>query len=162
MADVSTSTQPPSPFKSTNGHAEYLASYGPRLWPLWPIASETIEVVGRFGRTHVLVSGPPKAPPLVLLHAYSFTLAMWAANAADLGAHYRIYVVDVMGQPGKSVPDQAITSRADYAEWLTSVLDALHLDRVWMAGMSFGGWLTLDYRDGRTGAARKNRPAISG
>jgi pimeloyl-ACP methyl ester carboxylesterase len=70
---------------------------------------------------------------------------MWAANAAELSAHYRIYVLDVMGQPGKSVPDRAIANRADFSEWLTSVLVALHLDRVYMVGMSYGGWLTLNY-----------------
>jgi pimeloyl-ACP methyl ester carboxylesterase len=29
--------------------------------------------------------------------------------------------------------------------WLTATLDALHLDRVSLVGMSFGGWLALSY-----------------
>jgi pimeloyl-ACP methyl ester carboxylesterase len=144
VTDLNATTELPTPFKSAEGARRYLASYD-ALMARWPIPYETTEVVGRFGRTHVLMCGPSDAPPLVLLHAYSFTLAMWAANAAELGARYRIYALDVIGQPGKSIPDRAIASRADYTEWLTSVLDALQLDRVYLAGMSFGGWLTLNY-----------------
>jgi pimeloyl-ACP methyl ester carboxylesterase len=133
-----------SAFKSAEGEARYLAVYD-ALMARWPVPYDTLDVTSRFGRTHLVASGPPDAPPLVLLHAYSFTLAMWAANAAELRTHYRIYALDVMGQPGRSVPNQPIASRADYAEWLTSVLNALRLDRVHLVGMSYGGWLTLNY-----------------
>jgi pimeloyl-ACP methyl ester carboxylesterase len=50
-----------------------------------------------------------------------------------------------MGQPGKSIPAEPIGSAADYVAWLTATLDALHLDRVNLLGMSFGGWLALHY-----------------
>ena len=144
MVDLANGAGLKSPFRSAAGQAEYMASYD-ALMAMWSVASETVEVDGRFGLTHIRVSGPVDGPPLVLLHAYSFTLAMWAANVADLSRIYRTYAVDVMGQPGRSVPARPIASRADYAEWLTSVLDGLHLERVWMVGMSFGGWLTLSY-----------------
>jgi pimeloyl-ACP methyl ester carboxylesterase len=50
-----------------------------------------------------------------------------------------------MGQPGRSIPDEPIGSAADYVAWLTATLDALHLDRVNLLGMSFGGFLALHY-----------------
>jgi pimeloyl-ACP methyl ester carboxylesterase len=50
-----------------------------------------------------------------------------------------------MGQPSKSSPDEPVRSAADYVEWLTATLDALRLDRIFLVGMSYGGWLALRY-----------------
>jgi pimeloyl-ACP methyl ester carboxylesterase len=95
--------------------------------------------------THVIVSGPTDAPPLVLLHGYWATSTMWAPNIVDFSKDYRVYAIDVMGQPSKSIPAESIRDAADYADWLTATLDALHLDHVRLVGMSFGGWLALNY-----------------
>ena len=95
--------------------------------------------------THVVVSGPKDAPPLVLLHGYWATSTMWSPNIADFSKDYRVYAIDVMGQPSKSIPDEPIRNAADYAAWLTATLDGLHLDRVSLVGMSYGGWLALNY-----------------
>jgi pimeloyl-ACP methyl ester carboxylesterase len=133
----------PSPFKSRKGEAEYLAAYGASM-QLWPVPYESLDILNHFGSTHVVASGPKDAPPLVLLHGFLVSLTIWAPNIADLSRKYRVYVVDVMGQPGKSIPDQPITSRADYVEWITTVLDALEIDQACVAGMSYGGWLTLN------------------
>jgi len=131
-------------FDSPAGEAAYLAAYAANM-KFWPVPYESLDVSSRFGRTHLVACGPEDAPPLVLLHGHSASLTMWWPNAADLGRDFRLFAIDVMGQPGKSVPADPITSRAEYVEWLTAVLDALHLDRVCMAGMSYGGWLTLNF-----------------
>ena len=47
--------------------------------------------------------------------------------------------------PARAFPPSRYETRADYAAWLTATLDALHLDRVCLVGMSFGGWLALNY-----------------
>jgi pimeloyl-ACP methyl ester carboxylesterase len=134
----------PSAFKTPGGEATYLAAYDAAL-KRWPVPYDEIDIPTRFGTTHVVVSGSKEAPPLVLLHGYWATSTMWVPNIADFSQDYRVYAVDVMGQPGKSIPDEPIRDAADYAAWLTATLDALHLDRVCLAGMSFGGWLALNY-----------------
>jgi pimeloyl-ACP methyl ester carboxylesterase len=134
----------PSPFKSAKGEAEYGAAYD-ALMHLWPVPYKPLDISGRFGSTHLVVSGPENAPPVVLLHGYFATLAMWAANAPALSKNYRVYAVDVMGQPSRSTPDQPIRSRVDFVEWLTTILDALRIERAHLVGMSYGGWLTLNY-----------------
>lgn len=136
-------TLPPA-FESPQGEAAYMAAYD-AIMRLWPVVYDPIDVSGRFGRTHLVVSGAADAPPLLLLHGYTAGLTMWIPNVADLAAEYRVYALDVMGQPGRSVPAQPIGSRSDAVEWLTSVLDALGLERVSLAGMSYGGWLTLAF-----------------
>lgn len=133
-----------SGFKTPEGEATFLAAYDAAL-KLWPVPYDETEVPGRFGITHVIVSGPKNAPPLVLLHGYMATSIMWAPNIADLSRYYRVYAIDIMGQPGKSIPDEPIRGWADYVVWLSATLDALNLNRISLAGVSFGGWLALTY-----------------
>ena len=132
------------PFTTVDGKARYLAAYDAVL-NKWPVPFEEIDIPTRFGTTHVTVSGPKDAPPLVLLHGYLATAMMWARNIGDFSLRHRVYAIDTMGQPGKSIPSQPIRSAADYVAWLTETLDALQLDRVDLLGQSFGGWLALKY-----------------
>lgn len=133
-----------SAFKTPKGEAQFLAAYDQEM-ERWPVPYEQVEVRSRFGTTHVVICGPKAAPPLVLLHGYMATLTMWWPNIADFSKDYRVYAVDVMGQPGKSCPAEPIGNVDDYVSWLTATLNGLHLDRVSLVGMSFGGWLALNY-----------------
>jgi len=135
----------PSAFKTAEGEAAYLAAYGAAM-NLWPVPYKELEIPTRFGTTHVVVSGPNDAPPLVLLHGYFVTLNMWSPNVAEFSKDYRVYAIDLMGQPGKSIPDpdEPLRDTADLAAWLSETLDRLHLDRIFLVGMSYGGWVALN------------------
>jgi pimeloyl-ACP methyl ester carboxylesterase len=133
-----------SAFKTPEGEARFLAAYDAAL-KLWPVPYEELDIPTRFGTTHVVACGPKTAPPLVLLHGYMATLTMWSPNILAFSKDYRVYAVDVMGQPSRSRPDEPIRSVADFVSWLTATLDALHLDCISLVGMSFGGWLALNY-----------------
>jgi pimeloyl-ACP methyl ester carboxylesterase len=134
----------PSPFKSPEGKARFMAAYEAAM-KVWNVPYEAIDVSTRFGITHLVVCGPKDAPPIVLLHGFGTSLAMWGDNIGDLSRDYRVYALDVMGQPGKSIPARSMDTRQDYVEWLTAVLDALRIEKTHMIGMSYGGWLTLGY-----------------
>ena len=134
----------PSPFKTPEGEAKFLAAYDAAL-KLWPVPYEELDIPTRFGMTHVVAAGPTNAPALVLLHGYMATSVMWAPNIADVSRDYRVYAIDVMGQPSKSLPDNPIRNATDYVAWLTATLDGLDLSRVSLVGMSFGGWVALRY-----------------
>jgi len=134
----------PSAFKSPEGEAAFLAAYDAAM-KLWPVPYEELDIPTRFGMTHVIVSGPKQAPPLVLVHGYDATSVMWAPNIEDFSREYRVYAIDVMGQPNKSIPTVPIRTADDYAVWLAETLDGLHLDRVCLAGQSYGGWLALNF-----------------
>ena len=133
-----------SAFKTREGEAVYRAAYDAAL-KSWPVPYEEVDVPTRFGMSHVVVCGPKMAPPLVLLHGYMATSLMWAPNIADFARDYRVYAIDTMGQPGKSIPGEPIRNVADYMTWLTATLSALKLDRIYLVGMSYGGWLALEY-----------------
>src|SRR6478672_1332816 len=119
----------PSAFKTPEGEAAFLTAYDAAM-KLWPVPYEELVIPSRFGMTHVIVSGPKDASPLVLLHGYWATSTMWAPNIADFSKDYRVYAIDVMGQPSKSIPAEPIRDAADYAVWLAETLDGLHLDRI--------------------------------
>ncbi|HSL01129.1 MAG TPA: alpha/beta hydrolase [Rubrobacteraceae bacterium] len=112
---------------------------------LWPVPYEPIDLTGRYGRTHLVASGPKDAPALVLLHMFFTSLTQWAANIADLSRDYRVYAIDVMGQPSKSIPNQPLERRQDCVAWLSGILNALEIERTHLVGASFGGWFTLNY-----------------
>ena len=134
----------PSAFKTPEGEAKFLAAYDDQM-KLWPVPYEQVDVRSRFGTTHVVICGPKTAPPLVLFHGYMATLTMWWPNIAAFSKDYRVFAIDVMGQPSKSRPSEPIASVADFVSWMTASLDGLELDRVFLVGMSFGGWLALNY-----------------
>ena len=76
-----------SAFKTPEGQARYLAAYDAAL-KLWPVPYDEIDVSTRFGTTHVVVSGPKDAPPLVLLHGYMATSVMWSPNMIAFSRDY--------------------------------------------------------------------------
>lgn len=138
MADL------PSPFKTPEGEAEYMAAYEATM-RLWPVPYEPVQVRDRFGSTYLVVTGPSDGPPLVMLHCYFTSLTSWVNNIADLSRHYRVYAPDMMGQPGKSVPLEAIRTRGDMAEWLTGVFDRIGVHHADLIGYSYGGLAALNY-----------------
>lgn len=71
---------------------------------LWPIESEAFYVSTRFGKTHIIASGPKDAPSLILLHGGLFSSAMWYPNIAALSRQFRTYAVDIIGDKNKSIP----------------------------------------------------------
>jgi pimeloyl-ACP methyl ester carboxylesterase len=134
----------PTPFKSPEGEAEFMAAYEATL-KLWPVPYEPMDIPGRYGRTHLVASGSEDGPTLVLLHMFFTSLTQWAANIADLSRDYRVYAIDVTGQPTKSIPSQPLKSRQDCVTWLSELLDALNIESTDLVGASFGGWFTLNY-----------------
>jgi pimeloyl-ACP methyl ester carboxylesterase len=134
----------PSPFKSPKGEADYLAAYE-AMMKYWPVPYEVMDIPGYYGCTHLVASGPKDGPPLVLLHGGRASLTMWSPNIADLSRDYRVYAIDIIGQPGKSIPDKTFQKRADLVPWFTGLLDALGISKASLVGQSYGGWFALNY-----------------
>ena len=134
---------PPPVFRSEQGKARYLEAYDAVLRD-WPIPFEEIDVQTRLGTTHLIASGPPDAPAVLLLPSLAASATLWRPNVAALSEHFRTYAVDVIGQTGKSVPAKRIRDRRDMAGWLSDVLDALGIRSASIVGSSYGGFLALN------------------
>jgi pimeloyl-ACP methyl ester carboxylesterase len=64
----------------------------------------------------------------------------WKRLMPDLTASYRVFTVDVIGQPNLSSPVRPQIKEADYGWWLADVLDGLGLEKTHMVGEMGGCW----------------------
>jgi pimeloyl-ACP methyl ester carboxylesterase len=111
----------------------------------WSAPYEEMDIPTRFGETHVIASGPADAPPILFLHAFFATAAVWYPNAGALGQHYRTYAVDVLGEANLSRPTRPITSMDEMAEWFTDLLAGLGIEQTFLVGNSFGAFLSAGF-----------------
>ena len=111
----------------------------------WPVPAEHLRVPTREGETFVVASGPPDAPPLLLVHGSGANAAVWLPDVAAWSQHFRVYAVDVIGEPGSSAPTRPPMALGAYAPWLDDVVTALGLTRTSLVAMSLGGWIAADY-----------------
>jgi pimeloyl-ACP methyl ester carboxylesterase len=131
-------------FKSLKGEAEYVSAYDAVL-KLWPVPFEENDVKTRFGITHVIASGSKGLPSLLLLPATGASSTMWFPNIGALSSAYHVYAVDIIGEPGKSRQSRLLKNGEDCANWLGDVMKGLDLERTNIAGLSYGGWHTLNF-----------------
>jgi pimeloyl-ACP methyl ester carboxylesterase len=131
-------------YKSADGKARCMALYESVL-KCWPLPSEQLDLPTHFGSTHVIACGPKNAPPLVLLHGQWASSMMWSNSIAELGKTHRVYALDQIDDVGKSVPTHLPGSRSDYAQWLLDALDQLELGQVDLLGLSYGGFLAVNF-----------------
>lgn len=77
--------------------------------------------------------------PLLLLHGFPHDRALWAPQFAAPIAGIRMLAPDLPGF-GESAPVD-VPSLDAWADWTADLLDALHIDRVMLGGLSMGGYL---------------------
>jgi len=89
------------------------------------------------------LTGHPDGPPVLLLNGSMMTMGAWEPVAAPLGETYRVIRCDFRGQlfsPGEAPP------RLDaHVEDVAALLDSLGLERVHVAGASFGALVALRF-----------------
>ncbi|GAB4514282.1 MAG: alpha/beta hydrolase [Anaerolineae bacterium] len=128
-------------YSTPNGAVAVENWYQKALYNL-PVPYESRYVDTCWGRTHVLITGNPNGQPLMLLHGLNNNALIWRPQLIAL-QKYRIYAVDIVGQPGRSALKRPSLAGGDYARWMLDILNALKLEAVTMIGLSLGGYLTL-------------------
>ncbi|MEO8198108.1 MAG: alpha/beta hydrolase [Thermoanaerobaculia bacterium] len=99
-----------------------------------------IEVDGR----RISVERAGEGPPLVLLHGFGESTLAYAAVLPELAKQFAVVAIDLNGFGFTERPkDRASYSLAGQERLVLAVLDRLHLDRVRLAGHSYGGGLAL-------------------
>lgn len=111
----------------------------------WPLPLEKREINTSFGRAFVLAWGNPHNPPLVLLHGSMSNSSMWIGEAVEYAKHFRLYAIDIPGEPGHSDPVRLDLRSPEPGLWLDQVLNGLHISSTNLAGISMGGFFALRY-----------------
>lgn len=111
----------------------------------WPVEYQPITVSTRHGDTFVIAGGDESNPALVLLHGSSSNATSWIADFPEYSRHFRVYAVDIPGDPGKSAPNRLPWNSMSYAEWLLDLLDGFKIEQAMILGLSQGGWTALRF-----------------
>ena len=131
-------------YKSAEGAAAVAAKYR-RVLDQWPTPKTEFSLATRQGPTFVIACGPDNAPPIVLLHGSQANSAAWFFDVASWATEFRLFAVDMIGEPGFSARVRPSLADETHALWLDDVFAGLGLSRAALAGVSLGGWLALDY-----------------
>jgi len=132
-------------FKSETAKNRVMYTYN-QLLDMWNVDKIEKEIATTYGTTHVIICGDESNPPLVLFHGVGDNSAlMWIYNAKTLSSHFRLYAIDTIGGPGKSCPNKNYNKNFDDVRWIDEVLEKLTLDKIYMAGVSNGAYLTQYY-----------------
>jgi pimeloyl-ACP methyl ester carboxylesterase len=92
--------------------------------------------------------------PVVLLHAFPLSSAMWLEQRNDLADAFRIITPDLRGFGGSQLGYDE-PSLDHMADDVAALLDSLGLDRVVLGGLSMGGYAAMAF-------ARRHRERIAG
>ncbi len=112
----------------------------------WGVVCEEMDIETEYGATHIIAAGEKGLPPAVLFHGVGDDSAlMWVYNAKALAARHRIYAVDTLGGPGKSIPGDGYNKQFDDVRWIDQVMDGLGIPSASLIGVSHGGYLAQLY-----------------
>jgi len=131
-------------FKSEEGKTAIL-SYYDEVLGRWPLPYESRYIQTSLGSTHMIACGEKTNPALILLHGSSSNATMWVGDVSEYSRSFRVYALDIPGEPGKSAAARPDLSSGAYGRWLAEVFDGLGIDKANVVGISLGGWLAIQF-----------------
>jgi pimeloyl-ACP methyl ester carboxylesterase len=141
----------PSAFTSDRARDRFVSVYDRVLGELWPVPVDAHDVDTRAGSVRIYRAGPTAGDPVVLLSGAGGNALAWYRYVQPLGQARPVVAVDPLGEAGRSVQTQPMTTGAEVGGWLTDVLTALGAERAHLVGSSFGGWTAVEQQLGGGG-----------
>ncbi|WP_442595731.1 alpha/beta fold hydrolase [Neobacillus sp. D3-1R] len=129
-------------YKSKEGKQKLLSYYDNYLKTL-EVDFEKVFVETRFGKTHVLVTGPKEGKPLFILQGGNCINPMTLSWFSSLLKEYRVYSPDTIGHPGYSSEKRLSASDDSYAMWIVDLMNHFQVEKAAFAGPSYGGGIIL-------------------
>ena len=132
-------------YRSKKAGEKILQTYD-QLLKIWGCDIKEHDIDTTYGTMHVIETGKEDGTPMVLFHGVGDDAAlMWVYNAKRLGEKYRVYAIDTMGGPGKSIPNENYNKDFDDVKCIDEVFNGLGIDKAIIAGVSNGAYLVQAY-----------------
>jgi 3-oxoadipate enol-lactonase len=94
------------------------------------------------GHLNVIEEGPRDRLPVVFLHGFPFSHAMWAPQTSVASSRFRTVVYDIRGHGMSDVGEGQYTIEG-HVDDLIAILDRLGIDQAVIVGLSMGGYIAL-------------------
>lgn len=92
----------------------------------------------------IYYSDSGEGQPVILLHGYLESSEIWAGFASKLSRSFRVITVDLPGHGLSSIYQECNTM--DFlAAAVKGLMDCLHITKLFLAGHSLGGYITLAF-----------------
>ncbi|MFD1603055.1 alpha/beta fold hydrolase [Flavobacterium artemisiae] len=127
-------------FKTKKDKDSYVKAYNKSL-KLWDVPYTEEDVKTTFGTAHVILAGPKNGKKLVLLHGMDASSTMWYPNIKALAKDHRVYAIDFLLEPNKSVSNGKSLSAEDIVNWYNQIFDHYKLTKFDIVAASRGGWM---------------------
>ncbi len=132
-------------YRNKKAGEQILRTYD-QLLNIWGCDIKERDITTTYGTIHVIETGREDGTPLVLFHGVGDDAAlMWVYNAKRFGENYKVYAIDTMGGPGKSVPNENYNKDFDDIKCIDEVLNGLAVEKAVIAGVSNGAYLVQAY-----------------
>ncbi len=131
-------------YKSERKYRSYLSFYD-SMMSRWPTAHESLFVDSTYGKTHVVRSGSLSKPALLLIHGGGTNALMWMPLVPFLTNDFQVYAVDNPDEPNRSVGIRPFEDVQAYVRFISEIIDGMGLSRPYLAGLSQGGWICLNF-----------------
>ncbi|EZH72393.1 hypothetical protein ATO12_23360 [Aquimarina atlantica] len=105
------------------------------------IEYEDIYVDTKAGKTHIITTGMPGNPPVIILHGINAGAPLAIEPIKNLRDDYRIYAIDTIGQTTKSTENRLPITDNSYGEWISEIMDILTIEKATIIGISYGAFL---------------------
>lgn len=129
-------------YSNPKAKEEILAIYQRKLDSL-NIEYSSQNIPTSFGNTHLIVTGSPENPPLLLIHGSNGCAPIALEVYPNLSQKYQVFAIDVLAQPNKSAETRLSMKDNTYGVWINEVLEKLELETVTLVGFSLGGLVIL-------------------
>lgn len=133
-------------FKNKKDKDSYVKAYNEAL-KLWDVPYTEEDVKTSFGTAHVILAGPKNGKKIVLLHGMDASSTMWYPNIKALAKNHRVYAIDFLMEPSKSVFARSSIftgislSSNEIVKWYNEIFDHYQLKKFDIVAASRGGWI---------------------
>ncbi|AJS58577.1 alpha/beta fold hydrolase [Paenibacillus sp. IHBB 10380] len=131
-------------YKSESGKNDVLKYYDEML-KKYSHNNKHYYVDTRYGKTFVIEAGAKTGPPIILLHGSGMSSIMWLKDIEEYSKEYRVFAIDILGEPGKSEANRLLLEGDFHSEWLLDIFESLDIRRANIIGISLGGWIALKF-----------------